>query len=269
MRRRREKDSPISLLAFQDIITCVTGIVLLLTLLVTLSLITRELSSPTARSMSVSEDVSAVLADVRREIEDLEERIGTGNKELQVFADISPSAVRRQLHHLQERSADLEMDVDVLRQKTDGTSKRLRQWQTRKADLAEDRKTLKDLEHELEGLVEKRRQIEDDNRLIYNPHQAATKTAWLVEVRHEKMLAARAGKPEQPKEFSSVGAFLRWVRTTSPAHEYFVLIVRPKGIENYRGIYRSLRNSDYDLGIDLIGNDQTVMDPTRGTGIQQ
>ncbi|MFO7906689.1 MAG: hypothetical protein R6U98_28800 [Pirellulaceae bacterium] len=267
MRRRRQQDSPISLLAFQDIITSVTGVLLLLTLLVTLSLISRELSSPRVHSRAVSEDASAVLEDIRREIENLETRIEAGNTELEDFASISPSAVRRELHDLQQRSADLEMDVNVLRRKTEGTSVRLGQWKARKADLAEDRKTLNELERQLERLVEKRRELERDNRLIYNPHQAAEKTAWLVEVRHESMVAARAGKTEQPRKFSSVPSFLRWTRTRSPAQEYFVFILRPQGIENYRQIFRSLRKSDYDLGMDLIGNEQTVMDPARGAGM--
>ena len=68
MRGRRHRNQPFSLFSFQDIITSVTGIVILLTLVLTLDLITRRQSSPAAQSGPSAEDLQTSTARMQERI---------------------------------------------------------------------------------------------------------------------------------------------------------------------------------------------------------
>ncbi len=264
--RRRRHDPPFSLFAFQDIITSVTGILLLMTLLITLALITRELGNPEIQSVAVAADVSAVLDETRSEISNLQTQFGTGREELAALADISASSVRRELHDLDQQIASLVIQVDSLEKKVDDTEQKRLRWKTKQSDLSKIRNLLQQMQRQLEQLKEQRKELEQEDRLIYNPQQSSGKHAWLVDVDQQNLLVARVGVSEAPRQFRGVADFLRWATSRDSNQEYFVLLVRPEGIDTYQRILVTLLESDYDLGVDLIGQDQTVIDPAHGAG---
>lgn len=267
MKRRRKHDSPISLLAFQDIITSVTGILILLTLFVTLSLITRQLCPPSVQSVAAAEDVTDVLDDVHREIEMLQSHVNMRHEELAELASLSPTATERELHDLREYVARIRSQISALQAKVNSATARRKEWESRKARTSEDEEILEQMQRELERLREKCRELRSQDRLIYNPQQGSGKTAWLVDIGSKKLVAARAERTESPHKFGSAREFLKWAMTRDPNQEYFVLLLRPSGIDSYEMVSSALREAHYDLGIDLIGEDQTVIAPKRGAGV--
>ncbi len=266
MSRRRRQDPPFSLFAFQDIITSVTGIMVLLTLIVTLALITRELGAPEVQSLAVAADVSSVLDETYSEISKLQGQVETRAGKLAEFANLSPSQVRRDVHDLQQQTESLGIQADSLKDKVDKTEKERRRWKAKQFDLGKVRKRMQELQQDLERLRKRRQLLKQEDRLIYNPQQSSGKTAWLIDVDGERLLAARVGVSEAPRQFNRVADFLGWAQSRDASREYFVLLVRPGGIDAYYRILVTLAESGYDVGIDLIDQNQTVIDPATGAG---
>jgi len=263
---RRRQTPPFSLFAFQDIVTSVTGVILLVTLLVTLVLITRELGRPEVRSRAVVQEIEPLLEQVKIEITQLRKRVKMSQAEIEQLVNVVPSEVRRQLH-------DLEMQLDRVSKHTESVEEQLRRttsdeqtWKARQHDSHRNKQKLQELEKKIRELERLRSQLEDENRLIYNPHQAPGKTAWLVDLAEQRILVARLNVAESPKSFSSPTAFLNWANGRDPVREYFVLLIRPNGVTHYRTVFAGLQQKSFDLGTDLIAQDQTVIDPVRGVG---
>lgn len=261
MRHRRTHESPFSLFAFQDIITSVTGVVILVTLLITLALITRELQTLDTQSLNVAEDITPVLFATQQEIDTLQARIEKDTETISALADISASQVRRELHELQLRIDSVVIQNKSLRDQLRRTVNHLAKWKSREREVDETRELLESLEVDLQTLLQKREELLKDNSLIYNPQQASGKAAWLVDIDGHTLRVSRLRAADTTQVFENTSAFLRWAKERDRSAEYFVLMVRPAGIVNYRRIYIALTESNYDLGIDLIGQDHTVIAP--------
>jgi prefoldin subunit 5 len=266
VRRRRQYESPFSLFAFQDIITSVTGILILMTLLLTLALVTREFATPSLQSAAVAEDVSHVIEQTSQEVATLHQRLDTSTEQLAAIADIASTRVRREVHDLQQQIDSVTTQVDAIENKVARTEESRREWATRLVDVDKIEQDLKELQREHARLTAERQKLEQEDRLIYNPQQMAGKTAWLVDVGQGQVLAARIGVKEQPRQFQRPADFIQWAKTRDGIADYFVLLVRPAGIETYESIFSALRDAGYDLGVDLIGQQQTVIDPRVGAG---
>jgi hypothetical protein len=263
-RRRRRKSSPFSLFAFQDIITSVTGILLLLTLLLTLSLILREYQTPAVQTRRVVKQLDTVLADTNVEIKQFQQLLEERSKVVQDLAKLSPTRVRREVNVLEVQLAQLDLELQTLDQQTKETEKAEDEWRTRQISSEQSRRILAQLDAELKKVTEELEQLRSSNRLIYNPQQSSGKTAWLVEVDEDSFRVARVGVSAKPLSFDSVAALSRWCESRDPSAEYFVLLVRPQGIEQFQVLMENLESQPFDLGFDLIGEDQTVIDLQTG-----
>ena len=70
--RRRRRESGFSLFAFQDIITSVTGIMILVTLVLAIELIERTESSPKVMTAQTTDQLKSQIVANEKEIQSLE-----------------------------------------------------------------------------------------------------------------------------------------------------------------------------------------------------
>jgi hypothetical protein len=58
--------------------------------------------------------------------------------------------------------------------------------------------------------------------------------------------------------------FLAWAQGRDRGREYFVLLIKPAGIEAFAEIQAELKRRGFDLGFDVLAADQTAIDPLTG-----
>ncbi|MBW3599839.1 MAG: hypothetical protein KY475_21530 [Planctomycetes bacterium] len=272
MTRRSHRRPAFSLFAFQDIITSVTGVVILTTLLLTLELIQRELAS----AAHVPPQVHATLS---REIEEAERELGRMMEEVrrseQKLADVEAVAggrieatiaqLRQEIVQLRDAASRWNSQEQLLAKQRDQLRAENRQLDPKQVELAQ-------LQREAVRAREKIEELRNSNRLIYNPVAGSGKTAWLVDLSPERLLVAAVGRTEPPVQLSASASswqrsnFVRWLADRDPRIDYFVLLVRPDATDVYEEVRTILELRNFDLGIDLIGSDATVVDPSKGTG---
>ena len=266
MSRRKRNTAAFSLFAFQDIITSVTGIMILVTLILALELIQRKEQSPPQKTAELIEQSQAAIEANRRETEQIDSELKQRNVEAVELAGVDVTRLKRQSEDVSRQNQQMKDELDRLGRERDKADMRRNQAKKAKAKHADDPKNLQQLQEQIARKEKELKTIKQSNRVIYNPAKGSSKSPWLVEVAAGKVLVAPMGKSAKPHVFPSAAAFQGWLGKRNPNAEYFVLLVKPSGIKFFDEIRKALQQRKFDVGYDLLPASKTAIDPEKGAG---
>ena len=255
MARRKPKSNPVSLFAFQDIITSTTGVLILLALILMLALATKEpiVEQPTR---AATKEQFEKLAGLTNELKQLNE----GKLELNISRLVSstPSELKSQLDAVEAEIKRLESaGVERKRAIAIAAAKV-------KSDSKNDSDTGKaqQLSEAIDAVEAETASLKNSNRVVYN-FRNLDREPWLVQIDENELLAARAGSVDV-QVFRTATAFTKFAKALPKKQQYVVMIVRPAGIAKYDELKKQLERLDFDLGTELIGENQVAVDPEKG-----
>lgn len=261
MRSRSKGSSPFSLFAFQDIITSVTGIMILITMMMALELVQNAESAPRAVTPAIAEDVEAAVQENEEEIRRLERILSEGAGAIQVDADTA----RRRLDEMQRAREELERQNASLAAELNAAAAREDAVLEQAQDVSPE--TLSELRAQLAATQKQIQEMKESNRVIFNRPEGTSKTPWLVQIEGDRIVVAESEKAAAPRSFASTEEFLGWAGTQNASSIYFVMLIKPAGVERFVPIRETLQSDGFDLGYDLLNADQTAIDPQTGAGI--
>ena len=266
MSRRRRQSNPISLFSFQDIITSVTGILILLAILLAISVITQN-NAPAVENTLV--DVSSLIAAqsaLQQEVTQMETRVAETQQRVNSWIGSSPEELERHKNSIEAAIQVMETDLKTSEAKVTASSAELKQ-QTLNPKLNADLAKAAQIKQQLEQAKQDLSQLESGNKIVYN-FRDSSRAAWLVQISKGAILAGSRGASVAPSSFKSVKDFLQFANKLPESEKYFVLIVRPSGLSMYDAIKEKLDDMDADVGTDLIAEDQVVVDPVSGASFK-
>ena len=267
MARRRHNESPLSLFSFQDIITSVTGILVLLTLILALDLTTREAASSVAtlETRAVAAEVQETLAQTQAQLQALQDQLAAQTEATTELARLTPAAAQQQQAELDRELATLAEDTAQLQANVQSKEKDGRELERKSTEKTSDRERLRQLQQQADLVKQQLAELKRSNRVFYRPRAGDGKRAWLVDIRARAIVVAPADAQHEQQVFEasseklSVSDFLRWATAhRHPGGEYFVLLVRPSGIDSFHELEKSLLKAGFETGIDLIGPDLEI-----------
>lgn len=274
MSRRGRGGTPISLFSFQDIITSVTGIMILVTLFLGIEVIRRKEGSPENRTKVLTQElieasrhatkVKATLQGNRRQIEQLRSALAGSDSQLLESVKVDADEVSRQLRDLDELNKLMAGELKESDARRKQTEQELEEMLARQSDKQSDKQTLEQLSQKVKEKLEELKKLRQANRVIFNPTLGDSKSPWLVELSASGILSAPLGKQEKPQSFATAAAFKSWAGKRSKAGEYFVLLVKPSTIDAFLDARQALEKQGFDVGFDLLRDDQTAIDPETG-----
>jgi hypothetical protein len=260
MTRRGNAAPPISLFSFQDIITSVAGIIIFLTLMMTLELVQQKSDAPVVRTQATAAALKARLPEAASQVRQLEDLLAQGAARLQAAAALTPRAMSESTVDLTRRLESLrqelrEIDVqnqDAQRRETSASA------QSKARDV--DREKAAELEGQIAALKSRLDTLRRTNQLIYS-NSATSKAAWLVELSSAGAQAMRLGANPARAAFAAddVQGLTKWMRGLNGDKEYVVLIVKPSGIAAFDEIIADLESFPVEVGYDLIEEQQTAV----------
>lgn len=276
-RRGRAKGSAVSLFAFQDIITSVTAIMILLVLILTLELITRS------QQRGVAVEDRRVARELRQSVEALEERAELMRAELAVIqsaagraASFSEVETRRRARQASELAGRVAEEVELLEDelRNAGAARRNSEKELLASQAGPAQESLahvaamhaRAVAMELANTAEHQRQSEAPARpeqtaaptVVFNASRDTLLEPRLVEVAGNGLTVLEAGAP-QLRRFSGPGrAFERWLAERDAGSEYVVLILRPSGIKLYDQVLEAVRKAGLAVGAELVGESMAV-----------
>ncbi len=267
MKYRRGRRNTFSLFSFQDIITSVTGIMILITLMMAVDLIQRHEKSPRVHTAQLSERLKDQLAQTLNAINQLKEKIELQNQETLPDGFLDESILENKLSEIQDSRKRADNDSEEIIQVKLTTDHGLVELKKKEAEQQPDMEELEKVKKEVAQKTGKIKKLQQGKRLIYNPVKGASKTPWLVDVTDSTVTVARLGVVSTPQNFSNYLDFEQWISRLSPASNYCMVVLRPSSAKSYEKIFIMLDRQNLQYGYDAIGDKETVIDPQDGAGI--
>lgn len=264
MGRRKRAAVPFTLFAFQDIITSVTGIILLITMMMAVELV----QNLTRAEAAPQEQKSA------RIVSQLRQAVSEGNAETDRLRKIldETTTIRFDADSLRRRFEQLQAAATELASQNDQIQSTQQEINARRQQQSEDAKQLSPeaiaaLVNEQKAVAEQIAAMRQSNRIIFNRPESAAKSPWLVELNETSIVTAEMGQVRTPLSFASTDEFLQWVGNQDHLAQYFVLLVKPSSIDTFSVVRKALQERQFDVGYDLLRSDQTAIDPQTGAGV--
>ncbi len=274
MSRRGRSGPAISLFAFQDIITSVTAIVIVVVLFLALDLVQRKESAHAESPVGVVEDVTERIAELRAKLAKLQAETQRTDETVRQVAEFSPgeleaevAAAERGIQHLQARLKELK--------------EREATWQSREKIALATKFDLRPKQLQLERTRQATQKIQqeieegrNDRRPIYGLPRGVSNGGWVVVIEEEVITVAPLGKRAKPTQFrngplplisdTAADAFLSWVRSEQQQKAYFLILIRPDGAEQFYPIEETFNEKSVKFGFDLIDAQQEILHPEKG-----
>jgi hypothetical protein len=273
-RPRRRSSSSFSLFAFQDIITSVTAIMILIVLIMALEFVTRS------RVAGMAEDHRVVARQLKTVIADLESRLGGMRAELRDATKLADAVVgvdttelRRLRDQELERSRGTDAAVADARARVEAAVAE-RQAANPARAVAELRQEQSRLESaseqslECRGLAERVVAAQGSSpgvvmaEMVFNPPPSGSKRPAVVEVTGAGVaVAERPGESPRSLGWGLLGppsALTKWLRGLDDTSESVLIVLRPSGVERFDAVRRAVLATGLDVGTELIGESTRV-----------
>lgn len=253
---RKRKGAPFSLFAFQDAITSVCGVVVLITLMLALEL-TRRVADDTPEQndpvASQVKELRAKIAAEREAIEAVESAApDAGDAVDPQTAGFSLAEVQTNFANVQKRLAAAKAEGARLHNEREAARATERANEDEEKRLAELREELKKVREEAQSATDAPSAPENPNLVYYEFPDGVRETPWYVDISGGNIVAVPSAPDETRREFASPEEFVAWAKTRSRVNEYFVLIARPSGAAKFDAISLELEDLHFKLGIDLV-----------------
>jgi len=271
MSRRGRESSAFSLFAFQDIITSVMGIMVLITLILALELLQRTENSPSQKTQEAVSMIRSTVSEaskLNKRIADLNDELAKRRTRISKFADFDVNRIDEksvEMNLFNERlDSEIFAMVDVIKE----TTRREQEAKKLLSKQENDPEKTRALQEEIKKKMETVKELRRSKRIIFNPTEGDTKTPWLVEITAQGFKVAKSAVSAKTQSFSNVTDFENWANQRDRNSVYFVLLIKPDGILNYFAARRELIKSRFDIGYDLLMQDQTAVGPETGAATE-
>ena len=277
-RLRSSIGTRISFFAFQDIITSVTGILILVTLI--LALYVNEATPVTSEQTELKQKLAASL----RELQTVSAQVAQRQTNLAALASTpDPARLREDIRQLQDqltaqasRMSALEqkqaerqaaaaikaeqLGLTDLRERAGTVRQQVESQQITNAVLAQ---TVAATERQQQEIKEKIEKAESEHKLWLLPEISPTgQQPLLVVVSGTKVTWDRFDQPASHREFNgarAVAEFTDGLRQWTASRDYIVFYVRPSGIDSFKRCYEAAKRAGFQTGYDAVEEDKQII----------
>lgn len=251
----------VSLFAFQDIITAVSGILIVVVLLLALELVEQpeaEASSPAHHAQAIEQALSTAEAERDR----LKAEIADAAAITREAAGTSANALRDDIAGLQASLKDVEELVIKLTGEAEELAEMKAAHEVQEFDSADVIVELEEVKRQIAQRMVEIDEAQNDDRVVFTLPRGFNRSGWLVVLGERDVTAAPIGVEAAPTIYEGASSFLNWAEGQRGA--YFLLLIRPQGIDTFEQIEDQFRLQDIAYGFDVIGRDRKVLHPQRG-----
>lgn len=258
-RGRRSQGVKVSFFAFQDIITCVSGILLIVTLLMT-TMITEEAAAPSGGG---EPNRAQELTDAKQELEAATSAAAA--LQAQVVAMTDPSTVRAQTLELKEklpvaRAKAVELERKLAESGMDAATLSARVQQAEK-ELAELDRKKKERVPDVDKLAQELKEKETRAANAHNEWRLVpklpsnSKTPVMAVISDKGLTIEEFDKPGTRVKLEKAGmqtGFAAALQKFNPAVHYFVFYIKPSGIADFATLKDIAQAQLFEVGFDAL-----------------
>lgn len=277
---RQNNSSPLSLFAFQDIITAVTGIMLLVVLLMVLTLALRRASAMIQKplEMAVLEKLDAELQVLQEElaarrqwIDDSKDRIRRVSavdidrlpekiETTKIAVEILEETVKRR----EQEEADLRRKVEVEEGELTALTGKNTAVAAAVEELASGNEAALQETEDLKNEVKKKREV-SANLVELRISEKTGKLPVVVVCSDTELLVLGSGlagevsfKGTGPTTQEMMDRFARWLAGRSARREYFTVLLKPSAAGLYLHFISTFKKHGFEFGFEAIAEETMV-----------
>jgi hypothetical protein len=267
LRRRRKSQVPFSLFAFQDIITSVTGVMIMVTLLLAVELVNRVANSPAEQTIVQSENLRDSVEVMRVQVAEMENRLRSVGDVFDDLPAVDTATLRSHLQDLNQRTAEASQRVLVNRTSLKdrlAALKTLRQQEQEALQVEADQ--IQQMQREVKEMEQSMAVVDSSDRMLFRSG-VKDKETWIVEITARKLRVAQIGVRRPPESFAELTGFERWLRTRDRDRDALYLIVKPpQASDQFEAARSAVLSQKFEVGYTLVGAHQRVLDEKVGAG---
>lgn len=261
-RRKRRNESPMTFFSFQDVITSVTGILILVTLLMALDLLTRK----QVRTVQAPDDSELAAVDLEvqsatRQREALKQSIISLQEISERHGGVSPIGASVKAAELSTRLSEQRRELEDMRRQTE----QLRHDVDRaRFEVAQAEDDAQKAEKDAVTAIATADAAKKSKSLVLLPGNGSDKVPLLVECAGDRLVVSQLaadGNVAQLESWQGAPAtyrFISWAKQRNKSTEYFVVIARPDGVSTAQQAIESLRGEGFDVGWDAFPADMQL-----------
>lgn len=266
MSRRRRKSGSVkfSLFVFQDIITCVMGIMLLLTLMLCMQIVQNPGVADISHDVKALSELSAASESLQAGLVELQNAVGENDKLFKAGGLINSNILRDQMREARVANERASRDLEDLAQQADeakGIAEKLKAYAGSSTETQETDR-LKVTISEAKRVLE---QLEQGKRVLYN-RPPGSNECWLVEISTESDIRAGViGKKAAPLSFPSIEHCRDWMLKKKSTYD-FLIVIKPETWDLKAPLEKICQDSKITYAFDLLPQDKIALDVNVGAG---
>ena len=272
--------SPISLFSFQDIITCLTGIMIVVVLVLLLEVI-ESAATRAARSALNAErlEVIELEKELIAQVEAARTQLQNAQQELRDNKPLTVAALENRRRELEERLRQLRKEEEETRRHAAALDEELKKLQLRSTELEQLKTQLEAAKKEKQTLQARLKELLDrfrEREVEWVKGRTPLRIEFVGHFERKPLLFECTGNailmrdPAQPgkilREFSSdaptmqteIDRMIEYLDTRSPEQEYPVLLVRAEAAGYLEELLSRLRENNWRVGFEPIGTREEI-----------
>lgn len=256
-RRQRGTGAPISLFSFQDLITSLSGILILLVLLMAVEIAVRGVTS----KHGAQDDLERTrrLVGLRAKAETLRNRFRVMQAAQQNSGANDPLATAQE-------SIRAELKYETLHNDSDKSSDAIRALEKKLERVRQEEKIVREKSESLSAELEKLRSAQalalTRRKMFVIPEAGSPKTALIVECSGNSARAGYIDRAVAPTTFTADeslnDSFGKYIENLSSSSEYIVFMIKPSGVKVFKNLILIARAHEFDVGYDALEEDQYI-----------
>lgn len=268
---KKNKNEPFSLFSFQDIITCVTGIMLFIVLLVTLQLVVKkvEVISSSKADKGQVEHLRQKLAQMITEKKKIEQWLERSHVEIMKLLEVTPnelpkkmdkltqhnSYLVKRIRPLEEECRNLQREIEVKEAALEEDKHNLAQLEKRSAKLLTQRTRQDEKVKELKGQIAKKKERES-NLVDLSVSRRDDKAPIIVQCSDAKIkVKTRGGKIRVFKTSGQhlspmITQLMNFLKTRSSSREYLAVLLKPSAAGYFGRLHIMATLFSFDVGFE-------------------
>lgn len=257
MRRRRRSGPGVSLFAFQDIITAVAGIFILITLILCLQL--------QLKKHSKAKDRPAVDSRLQADVIEAEARAlalqAEYDTQVQMQAEISELNRFNQADKLREMAVELDSAKQVLasmQSQVESLAEEVGRKEQQNASLVSSvkaldptKKEISDLKIQLADFSAKNNQIKQNQGVLYRDRVDSNHSVCLVQIDGASFKVKDAAT-KSVSLFDSYNDFEDWLDKKNLSNRHFLIFFEPEAVDEFERVGEAFRTRSATFGFDLV-----------------
>ncbi len=273
MSRRGRSGPVISLFAFQDIITSVTAIVIVVTLFLALDLVQRKQGQASESPAVLADELVAQIAKVEAELTRLRKELDNADELVKQVASTSPAELKAEIVRHERALEDLRRELQRQQEKQTRLVAQEQAAAAEKFDLDPLRQRIEQTVRETREMQGQLDQEKQEDRVLFTLPRGFNKEGWIAVVESGRITVAPLGRAAKPQVFVSTGTFLKksaadalidWIDRDRLRSAYFLVLIRPAGSRTFSDLEEAFHGKSISFGFDLIDAERTVLHPERG-----